>query len=145
MNVAALVRLQRLLGMVRTAEELRLAGVTTKIAACRARAGELRREIECQCIDPQSPGGALVAADMVARSRWSTSLAARADAEEARAVAMEAEAAALRVCLARAFGRQSAAVAMLEKAQVDERKLTVRRAEESIITPKIQAEKTLDQ
>jgi hypothetical protein len=145
MNSAALVRLQHLLGMVRTAEELRLAGVTAEIAARRRHAGELRREIERGFIDVQSPDDTLVAADLVARSRWSLSLAERADAEEARAVAMGVEVAALRVCLARAFGRQSAAAAMLEKARVDERRLAARRAEEAIITPRIQAEKTLGQ
>jgi hypothetical protein len=38
MKAASLARLQRLLGMARNAEALRLAGVMAEIAACRAHA-----------------------------------------------------------------------------------------------------------
>jgi len=92
---ASLAKLERLLGMVREAEEARLAGALAKIAACRARVAQLRREIEESCIDWTSGGGHLVAANMVAASRWSIRLAELADAEEARRVILETESAAI--------------------------------------------------
>ncbi len=60
----------------------------------------------------------------------------RARAEEARAGALEVEADAIRPRLARAFGRESAAAAMAEKARNQERRLAERRAEAAVIAPR---------
>ena len=145
MKSAVLIRLKNLLGMVRTAEESRLSGAMAEIAACHSRAAQLRQEIGGPCRGVASRGDPLVAADMVAASHWMLRLAERADAEEARAVTLEAEAAVIRDCLARAFGRESAAAAMLEKARGEERRLTARRVEGAIITRRIDPGKKLDQ
>ena len=133
MKSAALSRLQRLLGAASAAEAARLAGMLAEIARCRARAARLRGEIGVS-------GGAaapeLSAADLAAASRWGLRLAERAGAEEARAGALEVEAETIRPRLARAFGRESAAAAMVEKARVEERRLAERRAEAATIAPR---------
>ena len=76
------------------------------------------------------------AAELAAVLRWDLRLAERARAEEAGAAALEIEAEAIRPRLARAFGRESAAATMVEKARVMERRLAERRAEAAIITPR---------
>jgi hypothetical protein len=78
----------------------------------------------------------LSAAELAAVLHWDLRLAERARAEEARAVALEVEAAAIRPRLARAFGRESAAAAMVEKARNQERRLAERRAEAATIAPR---------
>lgn len=126
MKSAAILKLQRLLGMVRMAEESRLARAMAEIAACRARATELRLEIGRPGTGATTPGEQLAAAEMIAASRWTQRLAERADTEDARAVVLEAASVAMRECLAGAVGRESAAAAMLEKARGAERRLTAR-------------------
>ena len=149
MTSAALLKLQRLLGMVRTAEESRLARAMAEIAACHARAARLRREAVEAGLGVASSGDRLAATDLVAGSRWVRRLAQRAGAEEARAVALGPEAAVIRECLVRAFGRESVAAAMLHKARGEERRLTARRAEDAIIARRItsstESGKALDQ
>jgi hypothetical protein len=136
MKSAALVRLQRLFGVAKTAEESRLAKALTEIAACRARAVELHLEIGGACGDAASSGEISLVADLAVRLRWDLRLMARAEAEDAQAEVLESEAAKLREILARAFGRESVAAAMVNKARVEERRLIARRAEEAKITPR---------
>ncbi|MEE8454231.1 MAG: hypothetical protein V3R90_05665 [Limibaculum sp.] len=141
MKSAALARLQRLLGAASAAEAARLAGVLAQSARCRARAARLRGEIGVSVGEPGPGAGPLVApdlsgAELAAASRWDLWLAERARAEEARAGALEVEAAAIRPRLARAFGRESAAAAMAEKARIEERRLAERRAEAATIAPR---------
>jgi hypothetical protein len=109
--------------------------VLADIARCRARAVRLRREIGVSG-GAAAGAGPLVAAELAAASRWDLRLAERARAEEARAGALEVEAAAIRPRLARAFGRESAAAAMVEKACNRERQLAERRAEAATIAPR---------
>jgi hypothetical protein len=80
-------------------------------------------------------GDTVVAADMIAASRWMLRLAERAGIEEARAAALETEAREIQKCLASAFGRESVVAGMLEKARAEERRIAARRAEAAIITP----------
>jgi hypothetical protein len=133
---AALARLQRLLGAASAAEAARLAGVLAQSARCRARAARLRGKIGTSVGEPGPGAGPLSAAELAAASRWDLRLAERARAEEARAGALEAEAAAIRPRLARAFGRESAAAAMAKKARIEERRLAERRAEAATIAPR---------
>ena len=133
MKSAALARLQRLLGAASAAEAARLAGVLAEIARRRARAARLRREIG---ISGGEAAPEPSAAGLAAASRWGLRLAERARAEEARAGALEVEAEAIRPRLARAFGRESAAAAMVEKARNQERRLAKRRAEAAVIAPR---------
>ena len=133
MKSAALSRLQRLLGAASAAEAARLAGVLAEIARCRACAARLRGEIG---VSGGAAGPELSVAELAAASRWGLRLAERARAEEARARALEAEAEAIRPRLARAFGRESAAAVIVEKARVMERRLAERRAEAATITPR---------
>ena len=72
----------------------------------------------------------------MAASRWDLRLAERARVEEARAGALEVEAAAIRPRLARAFGRESAAAAMAKQVRREERRLAERRAEAAVIPPR---------
>lgn len=136
MKSAALARLQRLLGAASAAEAARLAGVLAQSARCRARAARLRGEIGVSGRETAPDARPLSAAELAAASRWDLRLAERARAEEARAGALEAEAAAIRPRLARAFGRESAAAAMAEKARLEERRLAERRAEAATIPPR---------
>ena len=136
MKSAALARLQRLFGAASAAEAARLAGVLAQIAHCRDRAARLRREIGLSGGGAAPGAGPLVAAELAAASRWGIRLAERARAEEARAGALEVEAETIRPRLARAFGRKSAAAAMVEKARVMERRLAERRAEAATIAPR---------
>jgi len=136
MKSAALARLQRLLGAASAAEAARLAGVLAETARCRDRAARLRGEIGVSRREAAPGAGRLAAADLSAASRWDLRLAERARAEEARAGALEEEAEAIRPRLARAFGRESAAEAMVEKARVEERRLAERRAEAATIAPR---------
>jgi len=133
---AVLARLQRLLGAASAAEAARLAGVLAQTARCRARAVQLRREIGLSGGAAAPGAGPLAAAELAAASRWGLRLAERARAEEARAGALEVEAEAIRPRLARAFGRESAAAAMVEKARNQERRLAERRAEAAVIAPR---------
>jgi hypothetical protein len=136
MKSAALSRLQRLLGAASAAEAARLAGVLAETARCRARANRLRGEIDGSG-GAAAPGARrLAAAELAAASRWGLRLAERARAEDARAEALEVEAEAIRPRLARAFGRESAAAAMVEKARTEERRLAARRAEAAAIAPR---------
>ncbi len=136
MKSAALARLQRLLGAASAAEAARFAGVLAQTARCRARAAQLRREIDLSGGAAAPGAGPLAAAELVAASRWGLWLAGRARAEDARAGALEVEAEAIRPRLARAFGRESAAAAMAEKARIEERRLAERRAEAATIAPR---------
>ncbi len=136
MNSAVLARLQRLLGAASMAEAARLSGVQADIARCRARAARLRREIGVSGRAAAPGAGALAAAELAAASRWGLRLAERARAEEARAGTLEVEAEAIRPRLARAFGRETAAAAMVEKARDQERRLAERRAEAAVIAPR---------
>ncbi|MCH8952586.1 MAG: hypothetical protein IID49_10740, partial [Proteobacteria bacterium] len=52
------------------------------------------------------------------------------------AAALEVEAAAIRPCLARAFGRESTAAAMAKQVRREERRLAERRAEAAVIPPR---------
>jgi hypothetical protein len=135
MKAASLARLQRLLGMARNAEALRLAGVMAEIAACRGRAARLRGEIGGAGVAVAQGDGSQVGADLAAVSRWGLRLAERASAEEVRAMELEAEAAAIRPRLARAFGRESAAAAMAKNERVAERRKAALRAEAAVIAP----------
>jgi hypothetical protein len=135
MKFAALNRLQHLLGLASTAEASRLAGVMADIAACRGRAARLRGEIGDTSVAASQGSGHQVAAELAAVSRWDLRLAERARVEEARAMELEAEAAAIRLRLARAFGRESAAAAMAENARIEERRQTAVRAEAAVIAP----------
>jgi hypothetical protein len=135
-NSAALDRLERLLGVASAAEAARLAGVLAQTARCRARAARLRGEIGVSGWAAAPGAGPPAAAELAAASRWGLRLAERARAEEARARALETEAAAIRPRLARAFGRESAAAAMAEKARIEERRLAERRAEAAVIAPR---------
>jgi len=132
MKSAVLARLQRLLGAASAAEVARLAGVRAKIARHRARAARLRGEIGAGA----GVSGLPVAAELAAVLRWDLRLAERARAEEAGAAALEVEAAAIRPRLARAFGRESAAATMVEKARLMERRLAESRAEAALIAPR---------
>ncbi len=134
MKSAVLARLQRLLGAARAAEAARLAGALAQTARCRGRAARLRGEIGASAGAPGA--GPMVAAELAVASRWDLRLAESARAEDARAGALEAEAAALRPRLARAFGRESAAAAMAKKVRIAERRLMERRAEAATITPR---------
>jgi len=145
MKSAVLLRLQRLLAMARRAEESRLAGALAEIAGCCTRAARLRQEIGGPSADAASGGDLPAAADMIAASRWVLWLAERAGAEEARAVALETEAAIFRGRLAKAFGRESVAASMLEKAVIEERRMAARRAEAAFITRRLTPGKTQDQ
>ena len=109
MKSAVLARLQRLLGAASAAEAARLAGVLAQTARCRGRAARLRGEIGGPAGQPGPGAGPLVApelsaAELAAVLRWDLRLAERARAEDARAGALEVEAAALRPRLARAVG-----------------------------------------
>lgn len=145
MNSAHLLKLHNLLGVARTAEELRLGSAMAEIAACGARAARLYHEIGEPRADAALLGDTQAAADMIAASHWVLRLAKRAGAEEARAAALEAEAFTIREGLARAFGRESVATAMLEKARVEERRMSARRAEAAIITPRLTPAMLLNQ
>ena len=145
MKSAALVKLQRLLGVASNAEASRLAGVMAEIAACRVRAARLRREIGSSgaaSAQSSAPGGGrlvageLVAAELAVASRWGLRLAERARAEDARAAGLEVEAETIRPRLARAFGRVAAAASMASRAGVEERRLAARRAEGAVIAPR---------
>ncbi len=136
MKSAVLARLQRLLGAASAAEAARLAGVLAQTARCRARAARLRNEIGVSTGEPAPGAGPPTAAELAAALRWDHRLAERARAEEARAAALEVEAAAIRPRLARAFGRESAAAAMAKKVRIAERRLAERRAEAAIIAPR---------
>jgi len=131
MTSAALFRLCRLLGVVVTAEKARLAGVLARRDACLRRARTLRGEIGAGAGLQAAARGA-GAADLAAAARWCLRLAERARAEEARAVALEAEAEAIRGSLARATGCESALDALAEKVRKDERRLAERRAEGAV-------------
>ena len=135
MKLAALKRLQRLLGLASTAEASRLAGVMAEITACRARADRLRGEIGGSGVVVSQGNGRRIAAELAAVSRWDIRLAERARVEEVRAMELEAEAAAIRQRLARAFGRETAAATMAEKARIEERRLAALRAEAGVIAP----------
>jgi hypothetical protein len=136
MKSSALSRLQHLLEMASAAEASRLAGVLAEIAACRDRAARLRGKIDGS-EGSEAPGGAsLAVAEMAAASRWGLRLAERACAEELHAIALEAEAKAIRPRLSRAFGREVAATVMAEKARFQERQLAARRAEAAVIAPR---------
>jgi hypothetical protein len=135
MKAVAIVRLHRLLGLARNAEALRLAGVMAKMAACRGRAARLRGEIGGAGVAATQGDGRQVAADLAAVSHWGLRLDERARAEEARAMELEAEAAAIRRRLARAVGRESAAAAMAENALAEERRLAAVRAEAAVVAP----------
>jgi hypothetical protein len=130
---AVLARLQRLFGAASAAEAARLAGVLAQIDRCRSRVARLRGEIGV------SGGGAapeLSVAELAAASRWGLRLAERARAEEVQAGELEVEADAIRPRLARAFGRESAAAAMVQKVRIQERRLAERRAEAATIAPR---------
>jgi hypothetical protein len=133
MNSAVLARLQRLLGAASAAEAARLAGVLAQTARCRDRAARLREGIGIPAGGTGPDAGPLVAAELTAVLRWELRLAARARAEDARAGALEVEAAAIRPRLARAAGREAAAATMLKKARNLERRLADRRAEAATI------------
>jgi phage terminase Nu1 subunit (DNA packaging protein) len=123
---------------------MRLAGVMAEITACRDRAASLRGEIGIAGVAAMRGDGRQVAADLAAAARWGLRLAERARAEEARAMELEAEAEAIRPCLARASGRESAAEAMAENARVEERRLAAVRAEAVVITPASAPAQVLD-
>ncbi|MCH8169238.1 MAG: hypothetical protein IIC03_15105, partial [Proteobacteria bacterium] len=101
----------------------------------------LRSENGATTAAPAPGAGPLVApelsaAELAAASRWDLRLAERARAEDARAGALEVEAAAMRPRLARAVGRESAAAAMMKKVRTQERRLAERRAEAAKIPPR---------
>ena len=136
MKSSALSRLQHLLEMASAAEASRLGGVLAEIAACRDRAARFRGQIDVSGGSGAPGGASLAAAELAAASRWGLRLAERARAEELRAMALEAEAEAIRPRLSRAIGREAAATAMAEKARLQERQLATRRAEAAVMAPR---------
>lgn len=145
MKSGTLAGIWRLLAAAKTAEASKLARAMAEIAACRDRAALLRCEISQCCAGLAPGGGGLAAGDILAASRWVSQLADRAAAEDARAAALEAGAEVIRQRLARAFGRESAAAAMLDKARVDERRMLAHRVEAAIVARRIACDRAPDQ
>jgi hypothetical protein len=122
-NAQTLGELRRLLAAARSAEEVRLAGLTAEAAACRARAAGLRQAMVLGA--PEAADAAALGAAL----RWQHRLGLRARDEEARARQLESEAASARRRLARAFGREQALARLLEQAAAEARRRAGRRAD----------------
>ena len=123
-DARTLRRLHDLLAAARAGEEAQVARIAAEIAACRARAAQLRQEV-AQTAMPRDSG----AADLAAAMRWQLALGRRAGAEEAHIRDLEAAAQSAREGLARAFRRERAMAVLLARAERAARREAERRAE----------------
>lgn len=122
MRETAMIRMRRVLGAMKQAEQARLAAVRQAAAAARNEAAALRRSSA-----GLAPGR--TASDMVAIGAWQRHAEVKAQAAEARAREIDAGARPLEQALAQTIGREAVVDSLIGEAAAEHARLMARRSE----------------